>query len=354
MSSSRGPRARSCPRSHAASYARIWLWPWCFVPVSLCVCWSRVAGRLLASLTRDSRLALRLRNNLLRDVLRHFLVVVELHRVHCPTLGHAAKLSRVPEHLGQRHVGRHNLCVTTLSHTADLATPAGQVADNVAQEVRGAHHLDLHDRLEQNRVRHPCGFLDRHRARDLECHFGAVNIVVAAEDQSRLDVYHRIAGENAVFEGFAVTCFDRFDELPRDDAADNLVFEHEAAARLARTEVDHHVSVLSLSARLPNELALDILDGLLHSLPECHLWLTDVRLDLELPLHTVDEDLEVQLAHARDDRLAGLRIGANPECRVLLLQLLERSAQLILVGLGLRLDRDIDDRIRELHGLQDD
>ena len=31
------------------------------------------------------------------------------------------------------------------------------------------------------------------------------------------------------------------------------------------------------------------------------------HLDLELPLHAVDEDVEVQLAHALDDGLAGLR-----------------------------------------------
>src|SRR5919112_1993219 len=147
--------------------------------------------------------------------------MVELHRKTSPPLCHAAELSRVPEHLGERHVGRHNLCVTTLSHAADLAATTGQVTDNVAQKVRGAHHLDLHDRLEQNRTRHPCGFLDSHRARDLECHFGAVHVVVAAEDQSCLDVYHRVAGENAVFQRFANTGLDGFDELPRDDAADD-------------------------------------------------------------------------------------------------------------------------------------
>jgi hypothetical protein len=33
--------------------------------------------------------------------------------------------------------------------------------------------------------------------------------------------------------------------------------------------------------------------------------LPDVGLDLELALHAVDDDLEVQLAHAGDDGLAG-------------------------------------------------
>ena len=36
------------------------------------------------------------------------------------------------------------------------------------------------------------------------------------------------------------------------------------------------------------------------------LRLADVGLDLELALHAVDEDVEVELAHAADDGLAGL------------------------------------------------
>jgi hypothetical protein len=52
-----------------------------------------------------------------------------------------------------------------------------------------------------------------------------------------------------------------------------------------------------------------------------HLRLADVGLDLELAHHAVDDDLEVQLAHAGDDRLAGLLVGVHAEGRVLLGQL---------------------------------
>ena len=56
----------------------------------------------------------------------------------------------------------------------------------------------------------------------------------------------------------------------------------------------------------------------------------------------------------RDDRLAGLVVGADLEGRVLLGQRAERLAQLVLVGLGLRLDRDRDHRLGELHALEHD
>ena len=76
--------------------------------------------------------------------------------------------------------------------------------------------------------------------------------------------------------------------------------------------------------------------------------------DVELAHHAVDDDFEVQLAHAGDDGLAGFGIGVNLERGIFLGQLAERDAHLFLVGLGLRLDRDRDNRLREVHRLEQD
>ena len=83
------------------------------------------------------------------------------------------------------------------------------------------------------------------------------------------------------------------------------------------------------------------------------LRLADVGLDVELAAHAVDQDVQVELAHAGDDRLAGLLVGADLEGRVLLGEALDRGAQLLLVALGLGLDRDLDHRGRERHRLED-
>ena len=80
----------------------------------------------------------------------------------------------------------------------------------------------------------------------------------------------------------------------------------------------------------------------------------DIRLDLELATHAVDDDVEVKFAHAGDDRLAGLFVGLDAEGRVLGSKTIEREAHLFLVALGLRLDGDLDDRLGEFHALQDD
>ncbi len=73
---------------------------------------------------------------------------------------------------------------------------------------------------------------------------------------------------------------------------------------------------------------------------------------MELARQAVDDDLQVQLAHAGDDGLARLLIGISLEGRVLLRQLGEGDTHFFLAGFRLGLDGDADNRVRELHGLQ--
>jgi hypothetical protein len=53
---------------------------------------------------------------------------------------------------------------------------------------------------------------------------------------------------------------------------------------------------------------------------------------LKSRLHPVDQHLEVQLAHAGDDGLAGLVVQGDLERRVLLGELLDRQGELLLVA----------------------
>jgi len=60
----------------------------------------------------------------------------------------------------------------------------------------------------------------------------------------------------------------------------------------------------------------------------------------------------VQLAHSRDDGLAGLFVGAHPKRRVLFDKRIESSSEFVLVSFSFRLDGDVDDRLREDERLQ--
>ncbi len=135
-------------------------------------------------------------------------------------------------------------------------------------------------------------------------------------------------------------------------AADDLVHELIAGALLVRLDRELDAGELARAAGL---LLVGVVDlGLLrHGLAISDLRRADIGLDLELTAHAIDDDVEMQLAHALDDGLAGLVIDRDAERRIFLGETVQRHAELLLVALGLGLDGDLDDRLRELHALQD-
>ena len=79
----------------------------------------------------------------------------------------------------------------------------------------------------------------------------------------------------------------------------------------------------------------------------------DIGVDLVGATQDVDLDVEVELAHALEDGLAGFLVGRDAEGRILGRELRQSETELFLVGLRLRLDCDLDHRLRELHPLED-
>ena len=74
--------------------------------------------------------------------------------------------------------------------------------------------------------------------------------------------------------------------------------------------------------------------------------------DAELGAHAVERHFEVQLAHAAQDGLAGFAIRLQMQRGIGAHHLAERGAELLLLGLDLRLHRDADDGVREAHALE--
>ena len=171
--------------------------------------------------------------------------------------------------------------------------------------------LDGHHRLEQLRLRALHGRLEGHGARYLERHLARVDVVVRPVLEDNANVDDGIAGEDARLHRLLDAEVDRRDVLARDLAADDLVDELVAVPRRRRLEIDDHVPVLAAATGLADKAALDLLRGPAGRLAIGDLRAADVGVDRELAQQPVDDDLQVQLAHARDERLAGLLVGAH-------------------------------------------
>src|SRR5919112_4205007 len=190
--------------------------------------WAVLGGRRTQSgRTRPAvrLLAGRLGDDLLGDVGRDLGVRVEHHGVARPSLGAAAQVAHVAEHLRQRHQGPDDAGAGALLHRLNGPAAGVQVADDVTHVVLGGDDLDGHQRLEQGRAGLACGLLEDHRAGDLEGHLRGVDLVVLAIEQGRLHADHGVAGEDAVLHRVLHALVDRGDVLPRDAPTGDLVLE---------------------------------------------------------------------------------------------------------------------------------
>src|SRR3954454_23507058 len=252
------------------------------------------------------------------DRARDFFIPIELHREICAALRHRAQIGGIAEHLRQRDARLDDLGVADGLHVLDAPPTAVEVAHDVAEVVLRRRHLDRHHRLEKLWLCPLYFLLEGHRARDLERPLARVDLVVRAVDQLDLHVDDGIAGEDAAAHCLLDALVDRLDVLLRDLPADDLVDELVALARLLREQVDDSVAVLARAAGLADEPALDLLGRLRDRLAVGDLRPPHVRVDVELALEAVDDDLEVQLAHPWDERLPRLLVRRDAEGRGLL------------------------------------
>ena len=145
-----------------------------------------------------------------------------------------------------------------------------------------------------------------------------------------LNIDNRIAAEHAVKNRFINALLDRRDVFARDNAANNLVFDHETGAAAAGTHVDFNVAVLTATARLLDQLANAVRVGR-DRFTIGDLRFAGVGIDFEFAKHAVANNFQMQLAHAGDDCLAGIFVCINAEGRIFFGETLQRDRHLFLI-----------------------
>src|SRR5208282_4236064 len=171
--------------------------------------------------------------------------------------------------------------------------------------------------------------------------------------ESRFYVDHLVTGQDAAFHGFSNALVNWLNKLFGHGAADDIVHKFVTLAGFLRLDPNLGVAVLSTAAGLADVLALGFrfpADGFAVS----HLRLANIRFDLVLAHHAIDDDFEMQLAHAADNGLSAVRVSVNFEGRIFLGKTAERHAHLFLISLGLGLDRNRNYGNRKRDGFEGD
>src|SRR5579862_2636511 len=176
-------------------------------------------------------------------------------------------------------------------HALDPSTARTQIAHDGAGKIFRRDDFHRHDRLQNDRARLASSLFERHRAGDLESHFVRIHIVIAAVEERRFYIDHRIAGENAAFHGFLHTLIDRLDVLLGHGTTYDVVDELVAFTGLVGLQPDLGMTVLTAATRLADVLAFRFRMPA-NGLAIRHLRLADVGFHLVLALHAVHDNFQ--------------------------------------------------------------
>ncbi|GJD04898.1 hypothetical protein ColKHC_13723 [Colletotrichum higginsianum] len=276
-------------------------------------------------------------------------VVAELHTELALALGGGAKLGAEAEHGVQTAVADEGEVLG-----ADLGVVDGGVAlvhehDDVALELVGRGDGGLHEGLEDLAAGLVEGLAEGHLGREVEREVGRVGDVGGAVVDDHLGADDLVAQERALVGGLLEALAAGGDVLVGDGAADDLGLEQVVLRVLKGLDPAGDAGVVTRAAGLAaeEEVVLGLAgDGLAVG----DAGLARLAVDLVLAAQALDVDLEVQLAHARNDGLLGLLVNVQAEGRVLALEAVHGLGEVVGVAAALGLDGQRHDGVRDEHG----
>ncbi len=164
-------------------------------------------------------------------------------------------------------------------------------------------------------------------------------------------VNHFVAGKEAVLRRALNTLVDCGDIFLGNRTANRHILERVTGTGLAGNKVKFAVSVLTFTARLTLVHTFRVA-SLTERFAVSNLRRANVCFDFEFPQKSVNDNVEVKLAHTRDNRLTRFLVCIRFESGVFFGKLNKRQSHLFLSRFRLRLYGELDNGVGESHLLQ--
>jgi hypothetical protein len=231
------------------------------------------------------------------------------------------QLSCIPKHIIQCHLRRQREFIIPDLGIHDRPLPLIKVPNHAALEFDGRNDFDRHDGFEDDWLCVRESLAESTDGGGSESQFGGVDDVRLAVFEDKAAAGNGVASELASVERFLEPLFhvrikqmgrwktyllDGWDELERNVASDHPILESSIlpCLRVLFHGLDRplHTTILTRSTSL---LLVDVVElgWLGDGLSESNARFSDDAGDTVLALHTFDVDVEVELAHAGNDRL---------------------------------------------------
>ena len=238
-----------------------------------------------------------------------------------------------------------------LIHVVNASATLANRAGNHAHILFRSDSLYSHDRLQERRI----GLHKQVSETDPGCFnkgvFTGIDLMIRAVGHGHLHVHHRIPGKRTTFHGLDDTLLNRRNVLRGNVATLDFRIEREAASGILGFDAQTNMSVLATTTRLLGMLVLALnASGSRFSISD--LGTPNFGHNTEFALQTLHQDLKMEFAHSRNDRLVGLVVESHRKGRILIRKLMQRCAHLLAVSTCLRHDANRNNRGRELNALQ--
>ena len=183
---------------------------------------------------------------------------------------------------------------------------------------------------------------------ELERHFGRIDVVIRAVVNGTLEIDHRKAREKAVGGRFHDSLFHRGNEIARNGAAENFIGEFELAAAREGLQANPAIAELAVAAGLFLVPALDF-GPATNGFAIRNLRRVQLHVDAVALLQTADDDFDVLLAAAREQKFLGLRIAIEAQRLIFFEDALDGVAEAIFILAALGGNREGDGGLRQMH-----
>src|SRR5690554_1632389 len=166
-----------------------------------------------------------LRDYFISNIARSLRIFQKLHGISCTTLSCRAQGCCITEHFGERNFCVNNLAHHTLIHSQNQTTTTVKVTNHITHVSLRCHHLNLHNRLKQNRAALLGQFLSCHGGSDFKRHLVRVNVVIRTIIDGSFQTKQWITSQNTVLHLLSNTFLDRWNVFFRYHTTHDLVYK---------------------------------------------------------------------------------------------------------------------------------
>lgn len=280
---------------------------------------------------------------------RRLRVVRKLHSKLALTLRSRTELGREAKHGIQRDISKERELVDTDISLLDDGVALVHEANNVTLELVGRGDDDLHEGLEDNWAGVDEGLAEGLGGSVLEGHFGGVGHMGSTIVDLHISSENLVVKQGTLLARSHETLLASKQELFGDGSSKDLVLKLVLGEGAGRLHVPDDTGVISRTSSLLLESVVKV-DLLGDGLAVGDLGLAGFAVDAILAAHTLDVNVEMELAHTRDDGLLGLLVDVDAEGGVLTLETGHGLGEVGRVLGVLGLDGEGDDGFGDEHG----